>query len=561
MTSSHRRLISRALLAVSLVSALALIAACSSEEGSKSDPGAGGSSGPASGGASSGGGNAGGANSGGGNAGGASAGGTGGAVVVPDAGFNAALDLKAYGSNGTNGLEWNAIEGAESYRLYFSTGASVSQADTSVTVSAPRLTHVHRALTNGTLYRYIVTAVIGGSESAPSNEATATPTGEWVLEEFGSGSIEDITTGAQAPRIPIAQRLHLLLFAEGYTAADLPTLHDHADHDGERQNDVDRWTDLVFSIEPYTAFREAFVVWYLPRASNTDINGGDTAFMVPLDGVGVGNFGDSPELASRAWAAIGEHMFPPTDFSGGGFGSARNHVASFLMFDPERGRAGVSGRAGGLENPADGERISAAFGVGHAHEFTHAFSGLRDEYLEDDNNAPGNWSGTSNVVGTNQCAELPWAHLLSGGAFNPTTAELVGAFGVPAIGYHSELLCLLNGTHDNAVYYGGDGLLRVEDRMCNFCRETTAFRIYQRGGLLENDDPGFDAWVSSYRAAFYERFGFAIPEVVPQTNDPRDQAAGEPVYEACSAARKAPAASKRVAPASGTRASGCIIEN
>jgi hypothetical protein len=87
---------------------------------------------------------------------------------------------------------------------------------------------------------------------------------------------------------------------------------------------------------------------------------------------------------------------------------------------------------------------------------------VRDEYLEDDNSAPMNASETMNVVGRATCGSLPWAHLIQAGAINPDQGELVGAFARPQHGYHSELLCLMNGTHDNAAYYGSDGLLRVE---------------------------------------------------------------------------------------------------
>ena len=310
-------------------------------------------------------------------------------------------------------------------------------------------------------------------------------------------------------------------------------------------NDVDRWVDLVFGIEPYRAYRQAFMVWYLPRASNAHL-GGDTAFQVPVttegSSLGVGQVQADGETATRAWAALGAFPFPPTDFSGGGSGSVRNVTAAFLMFDENRGRAGVSGRSTSLRNPAvSSQRLPSAFGVGHAHEFTHAFSALRDEYLEDDNSAPTNASATSNVVGSPACGTLPWAHLLTGSAINPNQGDLVGAFGRPQHGYHSELLCLLNGTHDNAAYYGGDGLLRVEDRMCNFCREITAFRIFQRSGVLASGDAGFSTWTSGYRAAFFTRFGFSVPAVVPQTNNVRNPAQGMPVYEACTAAASAPA--------------------
>jgi len=73
-----------------------------------------------------------------------------------------------------------------------------------------------------------------------------------------------------------------------------------------------------------------------------------SAFMVPVSG---GVQSPTTETATRAWDAIALHPFPPTDFSGGGFGNLRTHVASFLIFDPQNGRAGVSGITTSLRNP------------------------------------------------------------------------------------------------------------------------------------------------------------------------------------------------------------------
>jgi hypothetical protein len=499
-------------------------------------------------------------------------GGTGGADSAGSSGsdaggggpINADLTLSALAANRSVGLEWEPIAGATAYRIYVAEGVAATSADPVVEVEGTRSTYVHRALTNGTEYHYAISAVSGGGESALSPDASATPAGEWVLEELGSGIFEDVSTGMPVTRVPVEQRQHVLMFAEGYTSADLAIFHDDADHDGARGGDVDEWIDYVFSIEPYAAFREAFVVWYLPRASTTNFDGGDTAFAVPtIPGsyLGTGTIASDGETAALAWAAIELMPLPPTDFSGGGFGSARTHTAAFLLFDPARSEASVSGRTLALRNPADdSQRISSAFGQGHAHEFTHAFSALRDEYLEDDNSAPTQWAETSNVAGTNVCGEVPWAHLLEGGSVNPSTAELVGAFGRDTHGFHSELLCLLNGTHDNATYYGGDGTLRSDDRMCNFCREMTAYRIYSRSGVLGNDDAGFETWKSDYRAAFFQRFPFAVPALVPQTNDVFDPAQGTPIYEACAAAATF-AKSVSPAPPSSPVTHGCVTED
>ncbi|MES1187921.1 MAG: M64 family metallopeptidase [Myxococcales bacterium] len=457
------------------------------------------------------------------------------AGATPAAGFDAMLTVSALGANQSVGVEWNAVPGATSYKVYFAEGAAATSTSSSVQVTAPHAAFVHRALKNETVYHYAVSAIVGGNESKLSADVSATPTGEWALEELGDGQIEDVATGQPAPRIPLAKRVHLLLFAEGYTVTDLPKFHADDDHAGKRAGDVDAWIDYVFSIAPYKDFREAFAIWYLPRASNTHFDGADTAFMVPVTDA-VGTVSATGETATRAWQAIGLHPVPPTDFTSTGFSSTRTHVASFLLFDAARGRAGVSGLTLALRNPAQSaQRIAAAFGIGHAHEFTHAFSSLRDEYIELDNSAPTNPGEMSNVVAANQCSSLPWQHLLSGGAYNANTESLVGAFGTPEQGYHSELVCLLNGTHDNAAHYGGNGLLRDDDRMCNFCREVTAFRIYSRTSILSDDNAGFAIWKASYRAKFFAQFPFQSPAVVPQTNNVQNPAQGMPIYEACSA--------------------------
>jgi len=273
--------------------------------------------------------------------------------------------------------------------------------------------------------------------------------------------------------------------------------------------------------------------------------------------------GSMGETATRAWQALALLPVPPMDFTGTGFGTTRNHVAAFLLFDAARGRAGVSGLTLALRNPAQAsQRIASAFGIGHAHEFTHAFSSLRDEYIELDNSAPNGAPETSNVVGPNQCSQLPWQHLLSGGSINPQTENLVGAFGTVAQGYHSELICLLNGTHDNAQHYGGSGLLRDDGRMCNFCREITAYRIHSRTGLLDDNAAGFANWRTQYRAKFFERFPFEVPQVLPQTNNVQNPAQGMPFYEACSATAVLPPPAEPLESslASAPARRGCIVE-
>jgi hypothetical protein len=178
--------------------------------------------------------------------------------------------------------------------------------------------------------------------------------------------------------------------------------------------------------------------------------------------------------------------------------------------------------------------MRCAFGVGHAHEFTHAFSDVRDEYLEDGNtrNTAGNdWS---NVTGTNRCEELPWKHLLFGRGINDKSPDLVGAFGRPDRGYHSELKCHMNGTHENGKYWCTAGMLTLRPaRFCNFCRELTTFRVLYRTGILTGTvQQAFDTWKAMYRTPFFQRFPVSVPDPVPQTVR-CDGEPEKPVYEAC----------------------------
>ncbi len=452
------------------------------------------------------------------------------------------LSLSVVEGNGTLGLEWPEIAGATGYNVYWSQTAGAGV--TGEAIPGATRGYVHRGLDNGVPYYYVVTALLPDGESAASAEVSGTPGGEWVLEHLGTGDYVDVTTGGRVPTVPVAQRQHVLLLPEGYTEADLAQFHSHESH-GTGDNDVDAWMDEVFAIEPYSEFREAFVVWYLPRASNTQIGGGDTAFGIPLQIGGslpsVTGIADS--TAVELWAALERHPYPPEDATGvGGIGNVVHHTAAFLIFDPSVGRAYGSGLSTGLPNPNDNrQRIGAAFAMGHAHEFTHAFTGLADEYIETTSGLPRQESETSNVVGTNVCSELPWAHLLAGSEINPDVEQLVGAFGTPEQGYHPELLCLLNGTHDNGEFYASEGsscqasscTLRVEDRMCNFCREMTAFNIYARAGGLDPGQGAFDEWKSEYRDAYFQQFGFATPDMVPQSNDVRRPENGATIYEAC----------------------------
>jgi hypothetical protein len=57
--------------------------------------------------------------------------------------------------------------------------------------------------------------------------------------------------------------------------------------------------------------------------------------------------------------------------------------------------------------------------------------------------------------------------------------------------------------------------------------------VFERTQILGNDAAGFESWKSMYRMKFYDRFGFVVPEAVPQTLQCNRNGPMLPVYEAC----------------------------
>lgn len=80
----------------------------------------------------------------------------------------------AAGGDGEVILEWSAVTGASSYKIYWNNKGGVSNADASVTETTT--TYTHTGLTNGTSYFYRISAVTGGGAESPlSDETSATP--------------------------------------------------------------------------------------------------------------------------------------------------------------------------------------------------------------------------------------------------------------------------------------------------------------------------------------------------------------------------------------------------
>ena len=357
----------------------------------------------------------------------------------------------------------------------------------------------------------------------------------------GSGMIPDIRTG-QLLTLDHEHMVHVLIVAEGYTLPDLSRFHLDA------RNDVGDWMDEWGSLDVFDTFREAFCFWKLPAVSNARIVPGgtieDTAFRVPVDlggDVDLSDLAATAAVADRVWREVANLPIPPTRFypttASRTRGMAKNVVVAAMLYEAARGRSGYSGTTELLVNPGNtNQTVATAFAHNRPHEFAHAFARLRDEYLDVDGHRicvpkSGAWSSgnVSNVACERTCADVPWSHLMAGGAINPSQGGLIGAFGHSEDGYHSELKCLMNGNRtDNATIFGGEADLRDPDRMCNFCRELTAFRLFERIGKLDDTATSYATWQSQYRQPFYGVYGLDVPEVVPMETPP-----GRPVFVPC----------------------------
>ncbi|RAV22235.1 Kelch repeat-containing protein [Paenibacillus contaminans] len=85
----------------------------------------------------------------------------------------APINLAATGGNVKVDLSWSAVTGSTGYNVKRSTTAGGPY--TTIATGVTGTTYTDTAVTNGTTYYYVITAVNAGGESANSNEASATP--------------------------------------------------------------------------------------------------------------------------------------------------------------------------------------------------------------------------------------------------------------------------------------------------------------------------------------------------------------------------------------------------
>ncbi len=259
----------------------------------------------------------------------------------------------------------------------------------------------------------------------------------------------------------------------------------------------------------------------------------DTYFRLTLEGSGCCVKRDLDAAREKTWELI--KGFGPFKYynSGSKFkGSAKDLIISFFVFDPNNGKSDyseISSRR--FYKPGDkSKRIDVGIARNPVHEFHHVFSYTEDEYMSDRENAMGQKpqeiydnAADINVIMSKQCKTLPWKHLLYGAKYNPGIENLVGAYGRERNGYHSEAKCMMNGRVSNKSEFGGSGWMRTESRFCNFCREITVYRLFERTEILDNPDSSWSTWKSNYRDYFYEKLPFDVPNDVPMRNSDGQQ--------------------------------------
>src|SRR3990170_871293 len=87
----------------------------------------------------------------------------------------APVNVTATAGNNQVTVTWDAVPGATSYNIYWSTTAGVTKTTGTQISGITYTSYTHTGLTNGTTYYYVVTTVNSFGESNESSEVSATP--------------------------------------------------------------------------------------------------------------------------------------------------------------------------------------------------------------------------------------------------------------------------------------------------------------------------------------------------------------------------------------------------
>lgn len=87
---------------------------------------------------------------------------------------SAPTGLSGIAGDGQVSISWDAVSGATSYNIYWSTTTGVTKT-TGAKITGATSPYIHTGLTNGTTYYYVVTAENSYGESNESSQLSATP--------------------------------------------------------------------------------------------------------------------------------------------------------------------------------------------------------------------------------------------------------------------------------------------------------------------------------------------------------------------------------------------------
>lgn len=111
------------------------------------------------------------------------------------------VGLVATAENGQVSLSWPTANNASAYTIYYSTSPGVSRANGNKIATVVSTSYIQSGLTNDTTYYFVITSVNSNSESAESNQVSASPTfsGSFVQKDLeGIWNFNILVSGAGA---------------------------------------------------------------------------------------------------------------------------------------------------------------------------------------------------------------------------------------------------------------------------------------------------------------------------------------------------------------------------
>ena len=415
--------------------------------------------------------------------------------------------------------------------------------------------------------------------------------------------IPDLRSPGETVQIAAARLIDVVILGDGYMTAT------------EFRDGLATWLSELYTIDVYERFAGCIRIraLYTPSTARASASRGSYYGCPIASGGGIDQDGDwwqasgarNDAFREALWGSVdtfddvnlrrypedlttGEQLVIDQDDLRGVY---RNLVVSMLVY------GGPSGFNRLVPRPAPDQdhNVKVAFGAFEIHEFSHALGMLHDEYIHHrtetvtyrDPVVPSVFS-LSNVRFSDRIDEIPWLHLSpwglerrSSGGQSPSPVVgwlwIGGGIGLLEQGsdeigaWHSEYMCLMNGSHDNYQFTRDDSDptnladgsiegagLRDKSRLCLWCQELVTMRLLEKADqLLEPGDPAditaqgeawYTRWVQELRANYLELYDVhgQISKLEASYATLAPGPAGEPLWQSdlYSVPRAAPAAAQ-----------------